>query len=84
MVLPGLDSRNRAPGRKSAVTPLAEPLPAVAIALASPLHQVAEERLFWVHMVQHLLLGDLAALAIVLGLDGRLLLPVADEAHWPG
>lgn len=48
----------------------------LAIALASPLHQVAEERLFWVHMVQHLLLGDLAALAIVLGLDGRLLRPL--------
>jgi putative membrane protein len=48
----------------------------LAIALASPLHRIAEERLFWVHMVQHLLLGDLAALAIVLGLDGRLLRPL--------
>ena len=48
----------------------------LAIALASPLHWVAEERLFWAHMVQHLLLGDLAALLIVIGLDGRLLRPL--------
>lgn len=48
----------------------------LAIALASPLPRIAEERLFWVHMVQHLLLADLAALAIVLGLDGRLLRPL--------
>jgi len=48
----------------------------LAIALASPLHRIAEERLFWAHMVQHLLLGDLAALLIVLGLDGRLLRPL--------
>jgi cytochrome c oxidase assembly factor CtaG len=48
----------------------------LAVALASPLHGVAEERLFWVHMVQHLLLGDLAALAIVFGLNGPLLRPL--------
>jgi putative membrane protein len=48
----------------------------LAIALASPLHRIAEERLFWAHMVQHLLLGDLAALLIVVGLDGRLLRPL--------
>jgi putative membrane protein len=51
-------------------------LAVLAIALASPLHRIAEERLFWAHMVQHLLLGDLAALLIVLGLDGRLLRPL--------
>ena len=35
-----------------------------------------EEELFFVHMLQHVLLGDLAALAFVLGLTGPLLRPV--------
>ena len=51
-------------------------LAVLAVALASPLHRVAEERLFWAHMVQHLMIGDLAALLIVLSLDGRLLRPL--------
>jgi putative membrane protein len=46
------------------------------VALASPLHAVGEERLFSAHMLQHVLLGDLAALAIVAGLTGPLLRPV--------
>ena len=46
-----------------------------ALALASPVHALGE-RLFTFHMVQHLLLGDLAALAIVAGLTGPLLRPV--------
>jgi cytochrome c oxidase assembly factor CtaG len=46
------------------------------VALASPIDTIGEERLFSVHMVQHLLLGDIAALLIVLGLSGRLLRPV--------
>lgn len=46
------------------------------IALASPLDTVGAERLFSVHMFQHLLLGDVAALLLVLGLDGRLLRPL--------
>jgi putative membrane protein len=45
-------------------------------ALVSPLHAIGEERLFYVHMTQHLLIGDLAPLAIVLGLDGRILRPL--------
>jgi putative membrane protein len=45
-------------------------------ALVSPLHTIAEERLFYAHMVQHLLIGDLAPLAIVLGLDGSLARPL--------
>jgi len=45
-------------------------------ALVSPIHALAEERLFYVHMVQHLLIGDLAALAIGLGLTGPILRPV--------
>jgi putative membrane protein len=46
------------------------------IALASPIDTIGEERLFSVHMLQHLLLGDLGALLLVLGLDGRLLRPL--------
>jgi cytochrome c oxidase assembly factor CtaG len=46
------------------------------IALASPIDTIGEERLFSVHMLQHLLLGDVGALLLVLGLDGRLLRPL--------
>ncbi|HEU5404841.1 MAG TPA: cytochrome c oxidase assembly protein [Gaiellaceae bacterium] len=46
------------------------------VALASPVDTVGEERLFSVHMLQHLLLGDVGALLLVLGLDGRLLRPL--------
>ena len=48
----------------------------LVLALASPIHTLGEERLFYAHMVQHLLIGDLAALAIVLGLNGPLLRPI--------
>ncbi len=46
------------------------------VALESPIDTIGEERLFSVHMFQHLLLGDVAALLLVLGLDGRLLRPL--------
>jgi putative membrane protein len=46
------------------------------VALASPIDSIGEERLFSVHMLQHLLLGDVGALLLVLGLDGRLLRPL--------
>jgi cytochrome c oxidase assembly factor CtaG len=46
------------------------------IALVSPLDWYGENRLLWVHMVQHLLLGDIAPLFIVLGLTGAILRPV--------
>jgi putative membrane protein len=52
----------------------------LAVALASPLHGVAEERLFWVHMVQHLLLGMFAPLALVLAAPVTLLLGVLPVA----
>jgi putative membrane protein len=45
------------------------------IALASPIDAFGE-RLFEFHMAQHVLLGDLAALALVAGLTGPLLRPV--------
>lgn len=48
----------------------------LALALAAPIPTLDEERLFSAHMVQHLLIGDLAALALVLGLNGPLLRPV--------
>ena len=40
------------------------------VALASPIDTIGEERLFSVHMLQHLLLGDIGALLLVLGLTG--------------
>jgi putative membrane protein len=45
-------------------------------ALLSPLDRIGEERLFSVHMTQHLLIGDVAPLLVVLGLDGPLLRPL--------
>jgi putative membrane protein len=45
-------------------------------ALVSPIDTIGESRLFWVHMAQHLLIGDLAPLAILLGLTGPLLRPI--------
>jgi putative membrane protein len=45
-------------------------------ALITPLDEIGERRAFYVHMIQHLMLGDLAPLAIVLGLTGPILRPV--------
>jgi putative membrane protein len=47
----------------------------VAVAL-TPLFEAYGKRTFTFHMVQHVLLGDLAALALVAGLTGPLLRPV--------
>ena len=46
------------------------------VAVASPIDRLGEERLFSFHMLQHVLLGDLAALCVVAGLTGQLLRPV--------
>lgn len=46
------------------------------VAVASPVAAVAEEELFAAHMVQHLLLGDLAPLCLLAGLTGPVLRPV--------
>jgi putative membrane protein len=51
-------------------------LAVLVLALASPLDSIGEERLFSVHMVQHLLIGDLAPLLLALGLSGPLLRPL--------
>lgn len=48
----------------------------VFVALATPIHAFAEEQFLSAHMLQHILLGDLAPLAMVAGLTGPLLRPV--------
>lgn len=51
-------------------------LAALLVAVASPVDSIGEERLFSMHMLQHLLLGDLAPLLLALGLSGPLLRPL--------
>jgi cytochrome c oxidase assembly factor CtaG len=46
----------------------------IVVTLTSPIGHVADE-LFWVHMAEHLLVADVAALLLVLGLTGPLLAP---------
>jgi putative membrane protein len=46
------------------------------VAVASPIAEIGETELFSVHMVQHLLLGDLAPLCLLAGLTGPLLRPI--------
>jgi cytochrome c oxidase assembly factor CtaG len=46
------------------------------LAGASPIDAVGEGGVFWVHMVQHMMIGDLAALLLVLGVSGPILQPV--------
>jgi putative membrane protein len=48
----------------------------LVLALASPLDALGEQQFLWAHMAQHILLGDLAPLALVAGLNGPLLQPV--------
>jgi putative membrane protein len=47
----------------------------ILVALLSPIGELSDE-LLYAHMVEHLLMGDIAALLIVLGLTGPLLAPV--------
>jgi putative membrane protein len=47
----------------------------IVVALASPIAHIGEE-LVIAHMVEHLLLGDIATLLLVLGLTGPLLQPI--------
>ena len=46
------------------------------LAVASPIHALGEQEFFFVHMLQHVLLGDLAPLCMVAGLTGPILRPV--------
>jgi len=48
----------------------------VVLALDSPVDSLGEEHFFFVHMFQHILLGDLAPLCFVLGLTGPMLRPL--------
>jgi putative membrane protein len=55
----------------------------IVIALVSPIAELADD-LIWAHMIEHLLIGDLAALLLVLGLTGPLLQPILHirGLHW--
>jgi cytochrome c oxidase assembly factor CtaG len=48
----------------------------VVLALNSPIDELGEQHFFFVHMFQHVLLGDLAPLCFVAGLTGPVLRPV--------
>jgi putative membrane protein len=48
----------------------------VVIALNSPLDEIGERDLFFMHMIQHVILGDLAPLCFVAGLTGPVLRPI--------
>jgi cytochrome c oxidase assembly factor CtaG len=48
----------------------------VVLALNSPIDALGEEHFFFVHMSQHVILGDLAPLCFVAGLTGPILRPV--------
>jgi cytochrome c oxidase assembly factor CtaG len=50
-------------------------LATILVALLSPIGELSDE-LLYAHMLEHLLMGDIAALLIVLGLTGPLLAPV--------
>jgi cytochrome c oxidase assembly factor CtaG len=68
--------RTRRPVPRRRIAAFAAGLLVLFVALVSPIDTIGEERLFSVHMLQHLLLGDIGALLLVLGLDGRLLRPL--------
>jgi putative membrane protein len=48
----------------------------VVVALNSPLDEIGERDLFFIHMTQHVILGDLAPLCFVAGLTGPMLRPL--------
>jgi putative membrane protein len=48
----------------------------VVVALNSPVDKLGEENFFFMHMTQHVILGDLAPLCFVVGLTGQLLRPL--------
>jgi len=48
----------------------------VVLALNSPIDALGEEHFFFIHMLQHVILGDLAPLCFVVGLTGPILRPV--------
>src|SRR4029450_10993641 len=48
----------------------------LVLAVASPIATIGEEEILSFHMVQHLLIGDLAPLCLLAGLTGPLLRPI--------
>lgn len=48
----------------------------VVLALVSPLDSLGAERFFYVHMIQHLTIGEVAPLFILVGLSGTVLRPL--------
>ena len=50
--------------------------PSCCAALISPIDTIGEDRVFYVHMIQHLTIGELAPLLILLGLSGAMLRPL--------
>ncbi|HSI79209.1 MAG TPA: cytochrome c oxidase assembly protein [Solirubrobacterales bacterium] len=68
-------ARERRPAPAWRVACFYSGLGVIAVALFTPIGHIGEELVF-VHMIQHLLLADLAALLIVLGLTRALLQPV--------
>jgi cytochrome c oxidase assembly factor CtaG len=46
------------------------------VAFVTPIDHIGEERLLFVHMIQHILIGDLAAVLVVVGLTGPVLRPI--------
>lgn len=51
-------------------------LAVIVLAFVSPVDRLGEERLFSIHMLQHVLIGDVAPLLVVIGLTGPLLRPL--------
>jgi putative membrane protein len=51
------------------------------LALVSPIDSLGEERLFSVHMAQHLLLADLVPILLLLGVSRRLARPIVRRAQ---
>jgi putative membrane protein len=71
----GLARKRRAPGRVRRLAFYAG-VAVLVLAVSSPIDTVGEHRLFFVHMIQHLMLGDIAPLLIVIGLTGPVLRPL--------
>ena len=91
MPLAGLAYAKRAStlGRRGTPVPVsrrlafAGGLTLIVIALFSPIARLSDD-LVYMHMVEHLLIGDLAALLLVIGLTGPLLQPILRirGLHW--
>ena len=48
----------------------------VVLALNSPIDELGEQHFFFIHMIQHVIIGDLAPLCFVVGMTGPILRPV--------